>query len=140
MKMELSSLIHLGMQREETFAVEDSHSAMHVGSGASRVLATPWMIAFMERNAHRLLAEKLPDGYSSVGVLVNVRHLAPTPVGSRLRVMARVIGIDGLKVTFNVEAWDQQEQVGEGMHERFVIETQRFLQRVETKMKLMEKS
>jgi fluoroacetyl-CoA thioesterase len=140
MKMELSSLIHLGMQREETFTVEDSHSAMHVGSGASRVLATPWMIAFMERNAHRLLAEKLPDGYSSVGVLVNVRHLAPTPVGSRLRVMARVIGIDGLKVTFNVEAWDQQEQVGEGMHERFVIETQRFLQRVETKMKLMEKS
>jgi len=135
--MELIDFLQLGMNREETFLVEETHSARHIGSGASRVLATPWMIAFMERNAHRLLAEKLPEAYSSVGVLVNVRHLAPTPVGSKLRVSAEVVEIDGLKVIFKVQAWDEQELVGDGMHERFVVDASRFLQRVEKKISSM---
>ena len=138
--MELTSIFQPGMQREEVFTVEEEHSARHVGSGASRVLATPWLIGFMERNAHRLLAEKLPEGQSSVGVLVAVRHLAPTPVGSHLRVVAKVVGIDGLKVSFEVEAYDELEQVGVGSHERFVIDTERFLQRVEKKTKSIQGS
>jgi fluoroacetyl-CoA thioesterase len=133
--MELTSIFKPGMQREEVFRVEEAHTARQVGSGSSRVLATPWMIGFMERNAHRLLSEKLPEGQSSVGVFIEVRHLAPTPVGSRLRVVARVVAVDGLKVSFDVEAYDELEQVGVGSHERFVIETERFLQRVEKKMK-----
>jgi predicted thioesterase len=84
-----------------------------------------------------LLAEKLPEAYSSVGVLVNVRHLAPTPVGSKLRVRAEVVEIDGLKVIFKVQAWDEQELVGDGMHERFVVDASRFLQRVEKKISSM---
>lgn len=136
--MELTNFLQPGMKREETFTVEEIHSAQHVGSGASRVLATPWMIAFIERNAHRLLAEILPQPYSSVGVLVNVRHLAPTPVGSRLHVSAEVVEIDGLKVTFKVQAWDEQEQVGDGFHERFVIDPHRFLNRVEKKIRILE--
>ena len=132
--MDLTEIIYPGLAKEETFMVEEGHTAMHVGSGASRVLATPWMIAFMERISHRLLAEHLPQGFSSVGVLVNVRHLAPAAVGSPLRVRAAVLEVEGMKVTLSIEAWDDTEQVGAGQHERFVIDTERFLQRVNKKI------
>lgn len=128
--MNLDQCISIGDYKEDTFIVEDGHSARHVGSGASRVLATPWMIAFMERVSHRLLADCLPDGYSSVGVLVNVRHLAPSPIGQTIRVKTEITDIDRSKVTFKVEAWDDYELVGSGVHERFVIDTERFLRRV----------
>jgi fluoroacetyl-CoA thioesterase len=136
--MDLDQLIQPQMRREEIFVVEDTHTAMHVGSGASRVLATPWMIAFMERAAHRLLAAVLPAGFTSVGVLVNIRHLAPTPAGSQVRVSAEVLEVDGMKVKFQVEVWDEQEQAGSGIHERFVIDTERFLRRVEKKRILLD--
>jgi len=133
--MDLNELIQPGMLREETFLVEERHSAIHVGSGSLRVLATPWMIAFMENTARLLLAEHLPQGYSSVGAHVDVRHLAPTPVGSHVRVRTEVTEVDGLKVTFTVEAWDEQEQVGTGKHLRVVIDEGRFLKRVAAKMR-----
>ena len=138
--MDLSETFHRGITREETFPVEDDKTAIHVGSGASKVLATPWMIAFMERVSHRLLAEKLPAGYSSVGVLVNVRHMAPTPVNSEVRVKTEILGIDGLHVTFAVQAWDPIEKIGEGQHQRVVIDEARFLERVASKNPGMRKS
>jgi fluoroacetyl-CoA thioesterase len=122
-----------GMKREESFIVEEEHTAMHVGSGTSRVLATPWMIAYMERNSHRLLAKSLPEDYSSVGVQVNVRHLAPTPMGKSVRVHSQITEIDGLRITFTVQAWDEVEKIGDGTHQRYVIEEARFLKRVESK-------
>jgi fluoroacetyl-CoA thioesterase len=122
-----------GMEREESFIVEEEHTAMHVGSGTSRVLATPWMIAYMERNSHRLLAKSLPEDYSSVGVQVNVRHLAPTPMGKSVRVHSQITEIDGLRITFTVQAWDEVEKIGDGTHQRYVIEEARFLKRVESK-------
>ena len=131
--MEVREYVEIGQTNEVHYAVEDEHTAIHVGSGASRVLATPWMIAFMERVSHRLLAQRLPAGYSSVGVVVNIRHLAPTPVGSQVRVRSQVIDISGARVTFQVECWDAQEKVGEGQHERFVIDEARFLRRVSGK-------
>jgi predicted thioesterase len=136
--MDLSELFRPGMSGEETFLVEEEHSAIHVGSGSLRVLATPWMIAFMENTARRLMAEHLPGGYSSVGAHVDVRHLAPTPVGARLRVRAEIIAVDGLKVTFAVAAWDDHEQVGEGQHLRVVIDEARFLKRVANKIENQE--
>jgi predicted thioesterase len=132
--MNLYELIKPGMAREETFLVQDEHSAIHVGSGSLRVLATPWMIAFMENTACQLLAERLPAGYSSVGAHVDVRHLAPTPVGAHLRVRTEVVAVDGIKVTFAVAAWDEQEQVGVGQHLRVVIDEERFLKRVAGKI------
>ena len=74
--MEIDKVIQEGMTREEMFQVAEEHTAIHVGSGGSQILATPWMIAFMERVAHRLLTEHLPSGESSVGVVVDVRHVA----------------------------------------------------------------
>jgi fluoroacetyl-CoA thioesterase len=132
--MDLSALIKPGMSLETTFQVEPQHSAAHLGSGSLRVLATPIMIAFMESTSHRLLAQRLPEGYSSVGMLVNVRHLAPTPLGNTVRVLSEVLEVDGLRVTFSVQAWDQSEQIGEGQHQRMVIDQARFLRRVEAKI------
>lgn len=131
--MDLSEIIQPGVSREETFPVGEENTAIHVGSGSSRVLATPWMIAFMERVSHRLLAERLPEGSSSVGVLVQVEHLAPTPVGGDVRVRSEVQEVQGNRVTFAVEAWDEGEQVGRGLHRRVVIEEARFLRRVNAK-------
>lgn len=131
--MDLEKVIQKGMTREETFQVAEEHAAIHVGSGGSRVLATPWMIAFMERAAHRLLAENLPTGESSVGVLVDIRHLAPTPIGATVRVQVEIVMLDGAQVTFSVQAWDQVEKIGEGRHQRVAINEARFLRRVEGK-------
>lgn len=131
--MDYQKTVHKGLIREETFIVEEQHAAAHVGSGGSRVLATPWMIAFMERVAYRLLAEHLSDGESSVGVLVDVRHLAPTPVGASVRVKAEVEQLENSQVTFALDAWDQAEKIGAGSHRRVVIDEERFLRRVEAK-------
>jgi predicted thioesterase len=121
------------MRREDSFPITMENSAIHLGSGSSRVLATPWMIAFMERVSHRLLTCCLPEGYSSVGTHLDVRHLAPTPVGATIRVRTEVLSLDGHRVNFAVEAWDELEKIGEGKHERVVIDEARFLRRVEKK-------
>jgi fluoroacetyl-CoA thioesterase len=132
--MEFSELIHPGMTREDSFEIAVENSAIHLGSGSSRVLATPWMIAFMERVSHRLLTCCLPEGYSSVGTHLDVRHLAPTPVGATLQVRAEVLSIEGGKVYFAIEAWDNLEKVGQGTHERVIIDEARFWRRVEKKI------
>ena len=131
--MELSEHIQPGMTREDSFPIGAENSAIHLGSGSSRVLATPWMIAFMERVSHRLLMCCLPEGYSSVGTHLDVRHLAPTPVGSTIQVKVEVLSLEGNKVFFSIEAWDHLEKIGEGRHERVVIDEARFMNRVEKK-------
>src|SRR5512137_3025190 len=132
--MELSKLIHPGMTREDSFPITMDNSAIHIGSGSSRVLATPWMIAFMERVSHRLLTCCLPDGYSSVGTHLDVRHLAPTPVGATIRIRVEVLSLNENRVNFSIEAWDSLEKIGEGTHERVVIDEARFWRRVEKKL------
>lgn len=132
--MELLEKIALGMKEEQEFVVEEEYTADHVGSGSLRVLATPSMIGFMERVARDLLERNLPDGYSSVGVWVDVRHLAATPVEARVRVSCEVIEIAGRKVDFRVDAWDEHEKIGEGRHQRVAIELSRFLQRLQAKL------
>jgi fluoroacetyl-CoA thioesterase len=132
--MEISELIHPGMTREDSFPVTIENSAIHIGSGSSRVLATPWMIAFMERVSHRLLTCCLPEGYSSVGTHLDVRHLAPTPVGAAIKVRAEVLSLNENRVQFSIEVWDELEKVGEGKHERVIIDEARFLRRVEKKV------
>lgn len=136
--MEFSELITPGMVREDSFPITSDISAIHIGSGSSRVLATPWMIAFMERVSHRLLTCCLPEGYSSVGTHIDVRHLAPSPVGGTIRVRVEVLSIDGIKVFFAVEAWDNLEKVGEGRHARVIIDEARFLRRVDKKRASLE--
>lgn len=136
--MELDQIIHPGMSKEETYRVEEEYSAIHVGSGTVRVLATPWMIAFMERVARKFLGELIPEGFSSVGVRVEVQHLAPSPVGSRVTARAEVVSVEGSKVNFHVEAWDDLERIGAGSHQRVVIDEARFLRRVAAKLESLQ--
>lgn len=131
--MRASDYIELGLSKEENYLVEDQHTAIHIGSGGSRVLATPWLIAFVERTAHRILASRLPEGYSTVGILINFRHLAPTPIGTGVRVHVEVREVDANRVILDVEAYDAREQIGAGEHQRYVIEEERFLKRVMAK-------
>jgi fluoroacetyl-CoA thioesterase len=132
--MELMEQIVVGMKEEQEFVVEEEYTAGHVGSGSLRVLATPSLIGFMERVARDLLERNLPDGYSSVGVWVDVRHLAATPVGLKVRVACEVSGVDGRKVDFRLDAWDEVEKIGEGRHQRVAIDVNRFLQRLQAKL------
>lgn len=129
--MDFQDIIQPGLTRMDTYLIEEEHTAKHVGSGSSRVLATPWMILFMERTCHRCLAERLPNGYSSVGTAVDIRHLAPARVGSTVEVRGEVLSVDGLRVFFSVEVRQGQTIIGNGKHERFIIDEQRFLKRLE---------
>lgn len=131
--MDFAARIPVGLKDEVVFPVDEAVTAMHIGRGSLRVLATPAMIGFMERVSHALIAHHLPEGYSSVGVVVDVRHLAATPMGATVRIISQVIEVDGRRVTLSVEAWDDQEKVGEGRHQRVIINLERFLQRVDEK-------
>ena len=128
--MQVSDLITPGMSREETFRVEEQHTAYHIGSGDEKVLGTPWMISFMERVSNRLVAENLPKDQMSVGVHVDVRHLAATPIKVEIRVRAEVLEVVKNRVKLSIEAWDNQDKIGEGKHLRAVVEKERLLARV----------
>jgi predicted thioesterase len=107
--------------------------AEHLGSGGLRVFATPAMALLVERTCRSMIETQLPAGQSTVGVDIRVRHLAPTPLGKTVRIEAEVTGIDGRRVDFRAELWDEVEKVGEAEHRRVVIDLDRFLMRVEAK-------
>ncbi len=88
------------------------------------------MIALMENAAWRAVADFLEEGYVSVGTRVDVRHLAATPIGQRVRATAELVEVDGRRLVFRVEAYDEEKKIGEGIHERFIVHLQRFLERL----------
>ena len=119
-----------GQSLELEFEVRPEHSAAHIGSGSVQVLSTPSMIAFMEITSLKLMDAHLPEGHSSVGARVDVRHLAPSPVGAKVRVRAEITAVDGRKVELSVNAWEGEEHIGTGTHQRTVIDVERFLGRL----------
>ncbi len=133
--MNLQEILTPGLIREETFTVEDQHTAYHIGSGDEKVLGTPWMISFMERVSNRLILAHLPEGYMTVGTHVDVRHLAPTPVNAEIRVRVTVLAVIKNRAELRVEAWDAADKIGEGQHQRAMVEKARFLTRVGAKQK-----
>ena len=125
--------IHPGLAAERTTIVVDALLATHLGSGGIAVYATPAMIALMESAAVAAIDPLLPQGQASVGIALDVKHLAATPLGQQVRARAEVIEVDGRKVTFKVQAWDEKELIGEGTHTRYLIDTARFVERVQAK-------
>jgi fluoroacetyl-CoA thioesterase len=113
--------------------VTDEITADAMGSGGVRVLGTPAMIMLMEQAALKAVEPYLAEGQTTVGTRLDVRHLAATPVGMRVTVRARLVEVDGRRLTFEVEAEDEREPVGKGRHERFIIDRARFLDRVQNK-------
>lgn len=125
--------IQVGLVSEATTMVEEHLLATVMGSGSVAVFATPAMVALMEAAAVKALAPALAEGQSSVGVALEIKHLAATPPGQRVRARAQVIKVDGRKVTFEVQAWDEIELIGKGTHTRYVIDVARFMQRAQDK-------
>ena len=122
-----------GLVGEATLVVAATHTARHLGSGGVEVLATPIMIALMEDAARTLVDSKLDPGQISVGINLNVTHLAATPLGMRVTAKAKLLAVEGRKLTFEVEAHDEREKIGEGTHTRAIINLDRFMARAKEK-------
>lgn len=119
-----------GIKGEATTVVVHENTAAAVGAGGVEVFGTPMMIALMENAAWGAVADELDEGDVTVGTLVNVRHLAATPLGQKVYATAELLEIDGRRLVFQVEAYDEQRKIGEGQHERFIVNLKRFLSRI----------
>ena len=123
-----------GLTGSATLIVADEHTAPRIGSGRVRVLATPVMINLIEAAALDAVEGLLPEGHQSLGTVLNVRHIAATPVGMRVTAQVEVVAIEGRTIRFRVEARDAVELIGDGSHERVVVNVAKFDQRVQRKM------
>jgi fluoroacetyl-CoA thioesterase len=126
--------VKIGLKGRAGLRVEEEHTAPRIGSGLVRVLGTPVMINLMESAALDAAERFLPDGHQSLGLHLDVSHVAATPVGMRVDATAEVIAVKGRRITFRVEAHDQVELIGEGTHQRVVVEVARFDRRVQAKL------
>jgi len=115
--------------------VGEEHTAPSIGSGRVHVLATPVMINLMEAAALDAIEHALPEGYQSLGTHLNVRHIAATPVGMKVRALAEVTAVSGRSVRFAVTVKDEVDLIGDGTHERVVVNVAKFDQRVQKKLK-----
>ncbi len=125
--------IPVGTRGEYTLLVTGDVAISFLGSEEARVLGTPWMIAYMEITSRNTIKDLLEPGQDTVGTEVNIRHLAATPMGMKVKFTAEVIGVEGSRVRFRVEARDEKDLVGEGTHERAIIRVDKFAQRVRGK-------
>jgi fluoroacetyl-CoA thioesterase len=131
--MKVTANIPIGAMAEQVIEVTHEMTVAHFVESMPAVYGTPIMIFHMEETAGAAITPHLPDGWVSVGVLVNVKHLAATPVGAQVRVRAEVIAVDDHTATFKVEAHDGIDKIGEGLHVRAAVEMARFMKRVEMK-------
>jgi len=124
-----------GLSGSAELVVAEEHTAPRVGSGEVRVLATPVMINLFEAAALAAVERLLPAGYQSLGTVLNVRHIAATPVGMRAKAKATVLNVDGRTIFFELEARDEKEVIGDGTHERVVVNVAKFSERVQKKLR-----
>jgi fluoroacetyl-CoA thioesterase len=124
-----------GLTGTAEIVVGTRDTAPHVGSGKIGVLATPVMVNLMEAAALEAVERFMPSGHQTVGTHLDVRHFAATPVGLRVRAHAELTSIEGRTLIFKLRAEDDREAIGEGMHERLVINVDRFDQRMQNKLK-----
>jgi predicted thioesterase len=122
-----------GLTGTAEMVVGEQHTAPRVGSGRIRVLATPVMINLIEAAALAAVEQSLPEQHQSLGTRLDISHMAATPVGMRVRATAEVVRVEGRAIHFRVRAEDERELIGEGTHERVVVNVERFDQRVRDK-------
>jgi fluoroacetyl-CoA thioesterase len=127
-----------GLKAELLRVVTDNDTAESYGSGLVPVLSTPHLIALMESASQSVIEPYLQEGQTAVGTRVDMRHLAATPVGMQVRVQAELVEVDGRRLRFRVEAWDEVERVGEADHERYLVDRARFLKRIAEKVQADE--
>ena len=126
--------ITIGMSGTVSSLVEREDTALEVGSGSLLVYATPCMVALMEGAACEAIAEAIPEEKTTVGIELNISHLAATPVGMEVRAEASVTAVDGNIITFSITAYDEAGKIGEGTHKRAIVTAQRFLDKTYAKL------
>ena len=135
----MSFAIRIGASKERTVNIDSNKTTSFLWEGEN-VFSTPSMISELEETCRVLLKEQFVSDveWDSVGTLVNVRHLASTPVGAQVILKAEVISVEGRRVQFRVEAADNIEKIGDGTHERFLIHIPKFRARIQEKQKQLE--
>jgi len=118
--------------------VTEENTAIKFGSGSVKVFATPAMVGLMEKAAINAVDNLLPDGFATVGTHIDVRHLSATPLGMIIIAKAELIEINGKKLKFKIEAFDEIEKIGEGIHSRYIIKLEDFLERTNKKLEKIE--
>lgn len=125
--------IPIGTRGEKTLLVTSENAISFLGLEGARVLSTPHMIGYMERTCRDTVLPLLEPGHDTVGTHVSVAHLAAAPLGMSVRFSAEVLGVDGRRIQFRVEAFDEKEKIGEGTHERTIINIAKFASRLAAK-------
>jgi predicted thioesterase len=123
--------LKVGMTHAQEWLVEEKHTTQR---GTYRVFSTPSMTQLVESTANQLAAPHLEPGQGQVGVVVTVRHMGPTPMGKKVRAEAELVAIDRRRLSFKVKVYDEVEQVGEAEHERFVIDLDKYMDRLRKKV------
>lgn len=127
--------IKIGSKGYKETIVNKENTAAAFGSGAVEVFATPAMIALMEAAALEAIAPFLDEGQTSVGTGISSSHLAASPLGMKVWATAEVLELDRRRVVFSVRAFDEKEMIGEGEHERFIVQEEKFLSKALSKIK-----
>lgn len=126
--------IQIGMEGHAQTMVQREDTALEIGSGSVLVYATPCMVALMEGAACDAIDAALPEGHSSVGTELQLRHVSATPVGLEVRAEAKVTAVEGKCISFAVCAYDESGLIGEGTHKRVIVSTQKFLEKAYEKL------
>lgn len=122
-----------GIENELVKTVTQADSAANCGSGLLPVFATPSLVAFMEQTAHTSIEHLLPEGATSVGIQINVQHLKATHMGMQVRCHSILTQTDGRRLVFHIEAFDEVGKIGEAEHVRFIVDSQRFMAKLQNK-------
>lgn len=127
-------MLQPGIKGHKEQVVTPAMSAARVGSGLVDVFATPMLVALMEQTCYESVLPHLDQGQGTVGTLVNISHTSATPIGRRVWCDSELIEVDRRRLVFNVKAYDEAGPIGEGTHERFVIDTARFMAKLQEKV------
>ena len=122
-------MLTVGISNEITKTVTKEPTAAVLGSGLLEVYATPAMVALMEETCMRSVQEELEEGCGTVGTGLTIHHISATPVGMKVRCASKLVEVDGRKLVFDVQAFDEAGLIGQGTHERFIIENEKFFQK-----------
>lgn len=124
----------IGLANIAENSVSNENIALTLGSGSLKVFATPALIRLIEISASQLLEKNLPTELTSVGISVDVKHTAPTPIGLKVRAEVKIISVEGRKITFEAVAFDEKGEIGRGQHERFIVDRKKFQMKADSKV------
>lgn len=127
-------MLEIGMKGKQEVAADETNSAKTMESGTLDVFATPAMIALMEKTAWESVQPYLEEGSGTVGTLMNVKHVAASPVGMKITCETELTKVDGRALTFSVKAFDEAGLIGEGEHERFIVYNEKFQAKADAKL------